>query len=216
MKFSPTKFGSSRFAALVTSLAVAAMPLANAATAQAAGTVWQGMPIRGVNNSPCTASIANDHTAYTALHCGGGQWKVGDQINSRTGGSIGTIAALGSDLPAGQQLDVVKIDLGPGVKVKGNVGVGDSAALNNGDAVKVAAPGNRNTGTVTNSTPTRLTLRDDQYPSDLISTSVQTFGGNSGGALLNSNDELVGVLAGGNAKNKSYFTPINVILERLG
>ncbi|WPF66857.1 MULTISPECIES: trypsin-like serine protease [unclassified Corynebacterium] len=209
---------TSRTAGLVAALAVALTPLATAATAQAAVPLRQGAAIEANGGGGCALSIADTSTAYTALHCGDGEWQVGDEIKSRTGRTVGTISALGSDLPEDKQLDVAKIDLVPGVQINGAyAGAGDSAALKNGDRVTFYAPGNRGEGVMVNVTPKRMTLGNDgKFPSFLFTADIQTFGGNSGGALLNSQDELVGVLAGGNRKDRSDYTPINVIRELLG
>lgn len=209
---------ASRLAGLMAALSVAMTPLATAATANAAVPLRQGAAIYSYYGAGCSLSIADTSTAYTALHCGDDMWKVGDEVKARTGHTVGTISALGSDLPEGQELDVVKIDLAPGVKISGAyAGVGDSAALKEGDRVTFYAPGNRGMGTMVDTTPTWRSLQsDNKYPSYLITADIQTFGGNSGGALLNEKDELVGVLAGGNRKNRSYYTPINEIRELLG
>lgn len=220
MGLSIRKKNSPRLASLVAALAVAMTPLTTVATAQAAVSLRQGAAIAANSDgwAGCALSVADSSTAYTALHCGEGQWRVGDPIKLPSGKTIGTISALGSDLPDGQQLDAVKIDLVPGVQVQDSfAGVGDSDALRKGDPVTIYAPGTRNTGVMVNTQPVWRSLKSDNlYPSFLISATVQTFGGNSGGALLNERNELVGVLAGGNAKDRSYYTPINKIRALLG
>lgn len=205
-----------RTAALAASL-LAVTPMAAVAPAQAAPAIQQGEAIRGPNNSPCALSIVSATTAYTAMHCLEGG-KVGDEITSRAGaGVIGRVSALGTDLPQGKQLDVAKIDLAPGVTVKGHVGAGDSARLKSGDPVQIKAPGNRGRGAIVDPNPKWYSIKNDgKFYSFIISADIQTFGGNSGGALLDAQDNLVGVLAGGNTRDRSYYTPINEIRALLG
>ncbi|KQB86036.1 trypsin-like serine protease [Corynebacterium lowii] len=198
-------------------LAAAVALTTAAAPAHAATSIGQATAIKAVEGYRCTLSVVDAHTAYTAQHCGMGTWNVGDTIYTLEDRQpIGTIAALGSDLPYGQQLDAVKVDLLPGTRVVGHVGRGDSASLRNGDSVRFQAPGNDSIGFITYDAPRHLAVGDDSFPSLLINASITTYGGNSGGPLLDGQNNVVGVLSGGSDDNDALFTPLHLIEQGLG
>lgn len=181
------------------------------------GTIYQGLQINANHGARCTLTVIDKSTAYSALHCGHGEWKVGTQVTALPSNKpVGEIVALGSDLPKGKELDVLKIKLYPATGFRPVTGVGDSSKLKNGDPVSIVAPGNRNTGVVTDARIRRIPVGKGEYPSDLITTNVQAFNGNSGGPLLTKENKIVGVLSGGNQKDISVYTPIHIVQERLG
>ncbi|WP_018119143.1 trypsin-like serine protease [Corynebacterium mastitidis] len=185
-----------------------------AAPAHAATTLHQGMAISATEGYQCTLSIADRATAYTALHCGDGAWRVGDTVRTLDGRPVGRITALGSE--TSPVLDVVEIALDAGTVVSGHVGRGDSAAMRTGDRVQFRAPGNYATGTITESTPRRFIVRDGRFPSIMINSNVPTYYGNSGGPLMDPKDNLLGVLSASNQKDDSLFTPLYLIERGFG
>lgn len=192
----------------------AALCASVAAPAHAATALHQGMAIAATEGYQCTLSIADTATAYTALHCGDGAWRVGDTVRTLDGQPVGTITALGSETsPA---LDVVEIALDADAVVSGHVGRGDSAAMRTGDRVQFRAPGNYATGTITESTPRRFIVRDDRFPSIMINSDVPTYYGNSGGPLMDPEGNLLGVLSASNQKDDSLFTPLYLIERGFG
>ncbi|KQB83515.1 trypsin-like serine protease [Corynebacterium oculi] len=196
-------------------LGVALALTAFAPAAHASTTIQQGAAIHATEGYMCTLSIVDEHTAYTALHCGEGTWSVGDTIYSlHTGKALGTITGLGSDLSL--PLDVVQIALNPDVQVTGHVGRGDSAALRNGDYAQFRSSDNYSTGIITEATPRRIILSDNKYPSILINSNVVTYAGNSGGPLMDRDGNVVGVLAAGNQQDDSLFTPLHLIEREFG
>lgn len=186
--------------------AVLAVSATLAPAAHASTAVHQGMAIRAAEGYQCTLTVVDDSTAYTALHCGFGGWRVGDTIRAlETGQPLGTITALGSDLA--QPLDAVRIALSPGVRVTDDVTRGDSAALRAGDFVQFQAPGNYATGYITDDNPQYIAVGSNLYPSLLIGANVVTYAGNSGGPLLDEGGSVVAVLSAGNQEDASLFTP---------
>lgn len=203
-------------AALLSACATLSITTATAnATSTFTGTIWQGMPINAYGGR-CTLSVANEHIAYTALHCGDGHWKVGQVITAiPSNTAIGRVVALGSDLPEGQKIDAVKIKLYPGVTARSDVRAGDSTALKAGDPVSIKAPGNANKGKVIDPHGKKYPFKDQRFPSELLKTSVLTFQGDSGGPLLNDQNKVVGILSRNDGVHNSYFVPLHIIQERL-
>ncbi|KQB85935.1 hypothetical protein [Corynebacterium lowii] len=101
---------------------------------------------------------------------------------------------------------MAKVDLNPGLTVKGRAVAGDSARLKHGDPVRIEAPGNCGSGAIMHSNPKfYFSKNDGKFYPFIISVDIQTLGGKTGGVLVDPQDNLVGVLAGGNAKNRSYI-----------
>ncbi|MBC3186405.1 trypsin-like serine protease [Corynebacterium sp. zg-331] len=183
--------------------------------AHASTIVHQAMAIKAAEGYQCTLTVVDETTAYTALHCGFGNWRVGDTIRSLdTGQPLGTITALGSDLA--QPLDAVQIALDPDVQVADEVARGDSAALRTGDIVQFQAPGNYAVGVITEDVPRYVSVGSNLYPSLLINSNVVTYAGNSGGPLMDEEGNVVAVLSAGNQEDNSLFTPLHLIEEGFG
>ena len=90
----------------VATAALGAVVVAGAGPALAQTTLTQGSAITAPAGA-CSLTIVDDATAYTAAHCGAGQWQIGSTVRDVDGTAIGTVSAL----PGDSGVDAVRVAL---------------------------------------------------------------------------------------------------------
>lgn len=143
----------------------------------------------------CSLTIVDDATAYTAAHCGAGQWQIGSTVRDADGTAIGTVSAL----PGDSGVDAVRVALADDVDVVGDwstrpassIGVGETV-YTHGSSVPLGAP---NTVSHTQ-TFEAATVCDDAYADQVALDTASTHAGDSGGAVYDAQQRVVGVISG--------------------
>ncbi|MDY6055099.1 trypsin-like serine protease [Micrococcus sp.] len=175
-------------------VALGAVVVTGAAPALAATPLTQGAAL-ATPAGACSLTIVSDSTAYTAAHCGAGRWAVGSPVLSAEGVRVGTVAAL----PAPGGVDVVRIALDQGVEVVGDwstrpassVAVGETV-YTHGSSVPLGRPNSISHTRAFDSAAVCRDSYDDQVALDVAST----YPGDSGGAVYDAEQRVVGVISG--------------------
>lgn len=178
----------------VATAALGAVVVAGAGPALAQTTLTQGSAITAPAGA-CSLTIVDDATAYTAAHCGAGQWQIGSTVRDVEGTAIGTVSAL----PGDSGVDAVRVALADDVDVVGDwstrpassVGVGETV-YTHGSSVPLGAP---NTVSHTQ-TFEAATVCDDAYADQVALDTASTHAGDSGGAVYDAQQRVVGVISG--------------------
>ena len=178
----------------VATAALGAVVVAGAGPALAQTTLTQGSAITAPAGA-CSLTIVDDATAYTASHCGAGQWQIGSTVRDVDGAAIGTVSALPDD----SGVDAVRVALADDVDVVGDwstrpassVGVGETV-YTHGSSVPLGAP---NTVSHTQ-TFEAATVCDDAYADQVALDTASTHAGDSGGAVYDAQRRVVGVISG--------------------
>ena len=178
----------------VATAALGAVVVAGAGPALAQTTLTQGSAITAPAGA-CSLTIVDDATAYTAAHCGAGQWQIGSTVRDVDGAAIGTVSAL----PGDSGVDAVRVALADDVDVVGDwstrpassVGVGETV-YTHGSSVPLGAP---NTVSHTQ-TFEAATVCDDAYADQVALDTASTHAGDSGGAVYDAQQRVVGVISG--------------------
>lgn len=180
----------------LTGSATAALGVAVVAGASPAlaTTLTQGAAL-SVPAGQCSITVVSDTTAYTAEHCGAGQWTVGSPIDAADGTEIGTVAAL----PGDSRVDAVKIALADDVDVVGDWSTRPAETVQPGETVYThgsSVPlGNANT--VSDPTPYDIGATcGDAYSEQVSLDAATTRPGDSGGAVYDAEQRVVGVVSG--------------------
>lgn len=178
----------------VATAALGAVVVAGAGPALAQTTLTQGSAITAPAGA-CSLTIVDEATAYTAAHCGAGQWQIGSTVRDVDGAAIGTVSAL----PGDSGVDAVRVALADDVDVVGDwstrpassVGVGETV-YTHGSSVPLGAP---NTVSHTQ-TFEAATVCDDAYADQVALDTASTYAGDSGGAVYDAQQRVVGVISG--------------------
>ena len=178
----------------VATAALGAVVVAGAGPALAQTTLTQGSAITAPAGA-CSLTIVDDATAYTAAHCGAGQWQIGSTVRDADGTAIGTVSAL----PGDSGVDAVRVAPADDVDVVGDwstrpassVGVGETV-YTHGSSVPLGAP---NTVSHTQ-TFEAATVCDDAYADQVALDTASTYAGDSGGAVYDAQQRVVGVISG--------------------
>ncbi|PAL18805.1 trypsin-like serine protease [Micrococcus luteus] len=178
----------------VATAALGAVVVAGAGPALAQTTLTQGSAITAPAGA-CSLTIVDDATAYTAAHCGAGQWQIGSTVRDADGTAIGTVSAL----PGDSGVDAVRVALADDVDVVGDwstrpassIGVGETV-YTHGSSVPLGAP---NTVSHTQ-TFEAATVCDDAYADQVALDTASTHAGDSGGAVYDAQQRVVGVISG--------------------
>ncbi|RUQ45537.1 hypothetical protein D8M15_02755, partial [Micrococcus sp. HSID17228] len=178
----------------VATAALGAVVVAGAGPALAQTTLTQGSAITAPAGA-CSLTIVDDATAYTAAHCGAGQWQIGSTVRDADGTAIGTVSAL----PGDSGVDAVRVALADDVDVVGDwstrpassIGVGETV-YTHGSSVPLGAP---NTVSHTQ-TFEAATVCDDAYADQVALDTASTYAGDSGGAVYDAQQRVVGVISG--------------------
>lgn len=178
----------------VATAALGAVVVAGAGPALAQTTLTQGSAITAPAGA-CSLTIVDEATAYTAAHCGAGQWQIGSTVRDVDGAAIGTVSALPDD----SGVDAVRVALADDVDVVGDwstrpassVGVGETV-YTHGSSVPLGAP---NTVSHTQ-TFEAATVCDDAYADQVALDTASTHAGDSGGAVYDAQQRVVGVISG--------------------
>ena len=178
----------------VATAALGAVVVAGAGPALAQTTLTQGSAISAPAGA-CSLTIVDDATAYTAAHCGAGQWQIGSTVRDADGTAIGTVSAL----PGDSGVDAVRVALADDVDVVGDwstrpassIGVGETV-YTHGSSVPLGAP---NTVSHTQ-TFEAATVCDDAYADQVALDTASTYAGDSGGAVYDAQQRVVGVISG--------------------
>ena len=178
----------------VATAALGAVVVAGAGPALAQTTLTQGSAITAPAGA-CSLTIVDDATAYTAAHCGAGQWQIGSTVRDGDGTAIGTVSAL----PGDSGVDAVRVALADDVDVVGDwstrpassIGVGETV-YTHGSSVPLGAP---NTVSHTQ-TFEAATVCDDAYADQVALDTASTYAGDSGGAVYDAQQRVVGVISG--------------------
>ena len=174
--------------------ALGVVVVAGAGPALAATPLTQGSAL-SVPAGDCSITIVDDATAYTAAHCGAGEWTIGSPVESVDGTVIGTVAAL----PGDSGVDAVKISLADDVDVVGEWSVRETATVEPGETVythgssvplgepnSISAPEPFDIGEVCG----------DVYTDQVVLDDATTRRGDSGGAVYDAEQRVVGVISG--------------------
>lgn len=178
----------------VATAALGAVVVAGAGPALAQTTLTQGSAITAPAGA-CSLTIVDEATAYTAAHCGAGEWQIGSTVRDVDGAAIGTVSAL----PGDSGVDAVRVALADDVDVVGDwstrpassVGVGETV-YTHGSSVPLGAP---NTVSHTQ-TFEAATVCDDAYADQVALDTASTHAGDSGGAVYDAQQRVVGVISG--------------------
>ena len=178
----------------VATAALGAVVVAGAGPALAQTTLTQGSAITAPAGA-CSLTIVDEATAYTAAHCGAGQWQIGSTVRDVDGAAICTVSAL----PGDSGVDEVRVALADDVDVVGDwstrpassVGVGETV-YTHGSSVPLGAP---NTVSHTQ-TFEAATVCDDAYADQVALDTASTHAGDSGGAVYDAQQRVVGVISG--------------------
>ena len=178
----------------VATAALGAVVVAGAGPALAQTTLTQGSAITAPAGA-CSLTIVDEATAYTAAHCGAGQWQIGSTVRDVDGTAIGTVSAL----PGDSGVDAVRVALADDVDVVGDwstrpassIGVGETV-YTHGSSVPLGAP---NTVSHTQ-TFEAATVCDDAYADQVALDTASTYAGDSGGAVYDAQQRVVGVISG--------------------
>ncbi|MFI7396722.1 trypsin-like serine protease [Micrococcus luteus] len=178
----------------VATAALGAVVVAGAGPALAQTSLTQGSAITAPAGA-CSLTIVDEATAYTAAHCGAGQWQIGSTVRDVDGAAIGTVSALPDD----SGVDAVRVALADDVDVVGDwstrpassVGVGETV-YTHGSSVPLGAP---NTVSHTQ-TFEAATVCDDEYADQVALDTASTHAGDSGGAVYDAQQRVVGVISG--------------------
>ncbi|STY69449.1 trypsin-like serine protease [Micrococcus luteus] len=178
----------------VATAALGAVVVAGAGPALAQTTLTQGSAITAPAGA-CSLTIVDEATAYTAAHCGAGQWQIGSTVRDVDGAAIGTVSAL----PGDSGVDAVRVALADDVDVVGDwstrpassIGVGETV-YTHGSSVPLGAP---NTVSHTQ-TFEAATVCDDAYADQVALDTASTHAGDSGGAVYDAQQRVVGVISG--------------------
>lgn len=178
----------------VATAALGAVVVAGAGPALAQTTLTQGSAITAPAGA-CSLTIVDEATAYTAAHCGAGQWQIGSTVRDVDGAAIGTVSAL----PGDSGVDAVRVALADDVDVVGDwstrpassVGVGETV-YTHGSSVPLGAP-----NTVSHTQIFEAaTVCDDAYADQVALDTASTHAGDSGGAVYDAQQRVVGVISG--------------------
>ena len=178
----------------VATAALGAVVVAGAGPALAQTVITQGSALSAPAGA-CSLTIVDDATAYTAAHCGAGQWEVGSPVLDAEGVQIGTV----SGLPGTSGVDVVRVALAEDVEVVGewstrpaaSVEVGETV-FTHGSSVPLGAPNSLSH----TQTFDAATVCDDAYSDQMALDVASTYPGDSGGAVYDAQQRVVGVISG--------------------
>ncbi|MBC3186442.1 hypothetical protein H7347_07625 [Corynebacterium sp. zg-331] len=172
----------------------------------------QGGIIKPPGSTVCSVTVVSTTTAYTAKHCGHGQWKVGAPIYNLKGEVLGVIDGMGSS-SGPDAIDAVRIKLKDNVRVIGANGTRDPRTMKIGETVKVMGHMTHSTGTY--SSDKRLSWANTNFPSTVITVQVPNTGGDSGGAVTDAQGKVIGIIKGGIDNHDTRFVPIDMIHKYL-
>ncbi|GAA3778868.1 hypothetical protein GCM10022241_00440 [Micrococcus endophyticus] len=178
----------------VATAALGAVVVAGAGPALAQTVITQGSALSAPAGA-CSLTIVDDATAYTAAHCGAGQWQVGSPVLDAEGVQIGTV----SGLPGTSGVDAVRVALAEDVEVVGewstrpaaSVEVGETV-FTHGSSVPLGAPNSLSH----TQTFDAATVCDDAYSDQMALDVASTYPGDSGGAVYDVQQRVVGVISG--------------------
>ena len=114
----------------VATAALGAVVVAGAGPALAQTTLTQGSAITAPAGA-CSLTIVDEATAYTAAHCGAGQWQIGSTVRDVDGTAIGTVSAL----PGDSGVDAVRVALADDVDVVGDWSTRPASSVGVGETV---------------------------------------------------------------------------------
>ncbi|KQB83643.1 hypothetical protein [Corynebacterium oculi] len=161
--------------------------------------------------SHCSVTVVSDKTAYTAKHCGNNVWTIGTRVTNMGGQVIGTIDGMGNS-EGSEPIDAIRIRIADGVRVIGVNGTRDASTLKLGEPLKAVGSMSRTTGTYSSDRRVRL---GGAYPSMAINAQVGSMGGDSGGAITDSQGRVVGLIKSGKTPRDTFFVPIDVVEKQL-
>ena len=178
----------------VATAALGAVVVAGAGPALAQTVLTQGSALSAPAGA-CSLTIVDDTTAYTAAHCGAGQWQVGSPVLDAEGVEIGAVSAL----PGASGVDVVRVALADDVEVvgdwstrpAGDVQVGETV-YTHGSSVPLGAPNSLSH----TQTFDAAEVCDDAYADQVALDVASTHPGDSGGAVYDAQQRVVGVISG--------------------
>ncbi|TFI04514.1 hypothetical protein E4A47_02480 [Micrococcus flavus] len=174
--------------------ALGVVVVAGAGPALAATPLTQGAAL-SVPAGDCSITIVDDATAYTAAHCGAGEWTIGSPVKSADGTVIGTVAAL----PGDSGVDAVKIALADDVDVVGEWSVRETATVEPGETVYTHGSSVPLGEPNSISEPETFDIGEtcgDVYTDQVVLDEATTRRGDSGGAVYDAEQRVVGIISG--------------------
>ncbi|WPF66873.1 MULTISPECIES: trypsin-like peptidase domain-containing protein [unclassified Corynebacterium] len=181
------------------------------ASARPGPTLHQGGMIKTLISN-CSVTLVSNKTAYTSKHCGNGVWTEGTRVTNMRGQVIGTIDGIGSSTGR-EPIDAIRIRIADNVRVVGAAPTRDASTMKVGERIQAVGSMSRATGRFSDTR--RVLVNNTNYPSVVINSDVVSVGGDSGGAILDGQGRVIGIIKGGKTARDTYFVPIDLVEKYL-